>query len=141
MDYEELTEYLAATEKERERTMHPSMMDRGLNITGYLTDKIQEARGIDSEKMRREKILKLDMRIREVSPNSSMLALATVSITNFHYHSCKRQLNKARKCQHHFPIKWKESTSTLKNREPSKSRTLLKLILVRRQSSIPRYAC
>jgi sorting nexin-4 len=74
VDYEELTEYLAATEKERERTMHPSMMDRGLNITGYLTDKIQEARGIDSEKMRREKILKLDMRIREVSPNSAMLA-------------------------------------------------------------------
>ncbi|KAI8580083.1 hypothetical protein K450DRAFT_239293 [Umbelopsis ramanniana AG] len=66
VDYEELTEYLAATEKERERTMHPSMMDRGLNITGYLTDKIQEARGIDSEKMRREKILKLDMRIREL---------------------------------------------------------------------------
>lgn len=67
VDFEELTEYLATTEKERERTMHPTFADRGLNITGFLTDKIQEARGIDSEKMRREKILKLDMRIREVS--------------------------------------------------------------------------
>lgn len=47
--------------------MHPTTVDRGLNITGFLTDKIQEVRGIDSEKMRREKILKLDMRIREVS--------------------------------------------------------------------------
>jgi len=67
VDFEELTEYLTATEKERERTMHPTTVDRGLNITGFLTDKIQEVRGIDSEKMRREKILKLDMRIREVS--------------------------------------------------------------------------
>jgi sorting nexin-4 len=84
VDYEELTEYLAATEKERERTMHPSMMDRGLNITGYLTDRIQEARGIDSEKMRREKILKLDMRIREVSHNPqyvlAFLSLITLLI-------------------------------------------------------------
>ncbi|CAO3677714.1 unnamed protein product [Umbelopsis vinacea] len=66
VDFEELTEYLTATEKERERTMHPTTVDRGLNITGFLTDKIQEVRGIDSEKMRREKILKLDMRIREL---------------------------------------------------------------------------
>ncbi|KAJ2961611.1 hypothetical protein NQZ79_g3120 [Umbelopsis isabellina] len=66
VDFEELTEYLAVTEKERERTMYPTMMDRGLNITGFLTDKLQEVRGVDSEKMRREKILKLDMRIREL---------------------------------------------------------------------------
>lgn len=66
VDFEELTEYLAVTEKERERTMYPTTMGGGLNITGYLTDKLQEVRGVDSEKMRREKILKLDMRIREV---------------------------------------------------------------------------
>ncbi|KAM3586565.1 intercellular trafficking and secretion, variant 2 [Umbelopsis sp. WA50703] len=82
VDFEELTEYLTVTEKERERTMYPTMMDRGLNITGFLTDKLQEVRGVDSEKMRREKILKLDMRIRELQEATEQSKEVTTSFSD-----------------------------------------------------------
>ncbi|KAI9302450.1 hypothetical protein BJ944DRAFT_269917 [Cunninghamella echinulata] len=68
LDFEELTDYLQATIREREKIMHPSKIDNGngYNLTGYLTDKINEVRGADAEKIRREKILRLDDRIHEL---------------------------------------------------------------------------
>ncbi|CAO3617238.1 unnamed protein product [Cunninghamella blakesleeana] len=68
LDFEELTDYLQATIKEREKAMHPSKYDggNGYNLTGFLTDKLNEVRGADSEKIRREKILRLDDRIHEL---------------------------------------------------------------------------
>lgn len=68
MDFEELTDYLQSTLKEREKTMYPSRTDGGTNLTGFLTNKLNEVRGADSEKIRRERVLRLDDRIREVSP-------------------------------------------------------------------------
>jgi sorting nexin-4 len=67
LDFEELTDYLQSTLKEREKTMYPSRTDGGTNLTGFLTNKLNEVRGADSEKIRRERVLRLDDRIREVS--------------------------------------------------------------------------
>lgn len=77
LDFEELTDYLQATTKERERAMHPSKYDggNGYTLTGFLTDKLNEVRGADSEKIRREKILRLDDRIHEVSFNQMIIFL------------------------------------------------------------------
>ncbi|KAI8343965.1 hypothetical protein BC941DRAFT_386306 [Chlamydoabsidia padenii] len=70
LDFEELTDYLQSTLKEREKTMYPSRTDSGgnggYNFTGFLTNKLNEVRGADSEKIRRERVLRLDDRIREL---------------------------------------------------------------------------
>ncbi|SAL97912.1 hypothetical protein [Absidia glauca] len=66
LDFEELTDYLQSTLKEREKTMYPSRTDGGTNLTGFLTNKLNEVRGADSEKIRRERVLRLDDRIREL---------------------------------------------------------------------------
>ncbi|KAI8084481.1 uncharacterized protein BX664DRAFT_374922, partial [Halteromyces radiatus] len=64
LDFEELTDYLQSTIKEREKTMYPSDTTGGL--TDYLTGKLNEVRGADAEKIRRERVLRLDDRIREL---------------------------------------------------------------------------
>ncbi|CAO3590858.1 unnamed protein product [Absidia cylindrospora] len=75
LDFEELTDYLQSTLKEREKAMYPSRSDTGGiggggggggGFTGYLASKLNEVRGADAEKIRRERILRLDDRIREL---------------------------------------------------------------------------
>ena len=67
LDFEELSDYLQQTIAERERTLHPRSGDNSTyNITGYFTGKINEVRGADADKIKREKVLRLDDRIREV---------------------------------------------------------------------------
>ncbi|KAI7859844.1 hypothetical protein BDC45DRAFT_162866 [Circinella umbellata] len=67
LDFEELSDYLQQTITERERTLHPRPGDNNAyNITGYFTGKINEVRGADADKIKREKVLRLDDRIREL---------------------------------------------------------------------------
>ncbi|KAI8069980.1 hypothetical protein BC940DRAFT_271458 [Gongronella butleri] len=63
LDFEELSEYLQNTLKERDRAVHGA---DGNNLTGYLTGKLNEVRGADMDKIRRERVLRLDDRIREL---------------------------------------------------------------------------
>ncbi|KAI9497540.1 hypothetical protein BDB00DRAFT_805002 [Zychaea mexicana] len=66
LDFEELSDYLQQTIAERERTLHPRSGDGAYNIAGYFTGKINEVRGADADKIKREKVLRLDDRIREL---------------------------------------------------------------------------
>lgn len=67
LDFEELSDYLQATITEREKTLHPRPGDGGsYNLAGYFTGKLNEVRGADADKIRREKVLRLDEQIREV---------------------------------------------------------------------------
>ncbi|KAI8140829.1 hypothetical protein BJV82DRAFT_621302 [Fennellomyces sp. T-0311] len=66
LDFEELSDYLQQTVAERERTLHPRPGDSTYNIAGYFTDKINEVRGADADKIKREKVLRLNDRIREL---------------------------------------------------------------------------
>lgn len=67
LDFEELSDYLQATITEREKTLHPRPGEGGgYNLTGYFTGKLNEVRGADADKIRREKVLRLDEQIREV---------------------------------------------------------------------------
>ena len=67
LDFEELSAYLHRTIQERERTMHPGRhLDGGINISELVTDKINEVRGIDMERARREKLGRLERKINEV---------------------------------------------------------------------------
>jgi sorting nexin-4 len=65
LDYEELSDYLQASIEERDKTRHNQRIDT--SMTGYITGKINEARGADADKIKREKVLKLDERVREVN--------------------------------------------------------------------------
>lgn len=64
VDFEELSEYLQSSLVEREKILHPRPGD--YNLTDYVTGKLNEVRGGDADKLRREKILRLNERIREV---------------------------------------------------------------------------
>lgn len=67
LDFEELSDYLQATITEREKTLHPRPGDGGsYNLAGYFTGKLNEVRGADADKIRREKVLRLDEQIREL---------------------------------------------------------------------------
>jgi sorting nexin-4 len=69
VDFEELSNYLQHTIGERERTMYPGrkLGDRPtVNITGFLTDKVNEARGVNMAQARQEKLERLEHRITEV---------------------------------------------------------------------------
>ncbi|KAI7874555.1 hypothetical protein K492DRAFT_39829 [Lichtheimia hyalospora FSU 10163] len=67
LDFEELSDYLQATITEREKTLHPRPGEGGsYNLTGYFTGKLNEVRGADADKIRREKVLRLDDQIREL---------------------------------------------------------------------------
>lgn len=81
LDYEELSEYLQSTIAERERTLQPHLHDSGYNIAGYVTGKINEVRGADADKIRKEKVLRLDERIREVIREESS---GKVSVTYYY---------------------------------------------------------
>lgn len=70
LDFEELSVYLNQTMQLKDHTQHPGkkLNDRvsGLYITDYVTDKIKEVRGVNTEKIRRDKLIKLEKRIHEV---------------------------------------------------------------------------
>ncbi|ORX61441.1 hypothetical protein DM01DRAFT_1122625 [Hesseltinella vesiculosa] len=63
LDFEELSEYLQSTVKDRDRTMHGV---EAQNLTGFLAGKLNEVRGADMSKIRRERVLRLDDRIHEL---------------------------------------------------------------------------
>ncbi|KAI9318375.1 lipid binding protein [Dichotomocladium elegans] len=67
VDFEELSAYLHRTIQERERTLHPGRnLDGGLNIAEIVTDKINEVRGINIQQTRREKLVRLERKIKEL---------------------------------------------------------------------------
>ncbi|KAI7861608.1 hypothetical protein BDF14DRAFT_1886991 [Spinellus fusiger] len=66
LDVEELTEYIHSTMKEREKLINPRLGDNSYNLTGYFTGKINEVRGADTDKMKREKVMRLDERLSEL---------------------------------------------------------------------------
>lgn len=68
MDFEELSAYLRQTVQERERIQYPGRKynDRGLHITDYVTDKLNEVRGVNMERARRERLARLQRRVHEV---------------------------------------------------------------------------
>ncbi|KAI8978585.1 hypothetical protein BDB01DRAFT_799322 [Pilobolus umbonatus] len=69
MDFESLTVYLQETVRERDRIQSPNRRyrDRGTLLIGdYVTDKLNEVRGVNMEKIRRDKLNKLDTRVNEL---------------------------------------------------------------------------
>ncbi|KAI8390905.1 uncharacterized protein BYT42DRAFT_554859 [Radiomyces spectabilis] len=69
MDFEELSAYLQQAIAERERTLYPRhhVGNRGMvTITDFVTDKINEVRGIDMQRARREKLSRLEAKITEL---------------------------------------------------------------------------
>lgn len=68
LDFEELSAYLNQSMQLKERTEHPGRKyNDKLYITDYVTDKIKEVRGVNSEKIRRDKLKKLEKRIHVVN--------------------------------------------------------------------------
>jgi sorting nexin-4 len=65
LDFEELSRYLDQAALEKERILHPKFNDRA-NIAEYVTDKINEVRGISMQQARREKLSRLETKIKEV---------------------------------------------------------------------------
>ncbi|RCI05276.1 intercellular trafficking and secretion [Rhizopus stolonifer] len=63
LDFEELSEYYQSTLDEKERIVQ-NKKDGG--VANFISDKINEVRGTDAEKIKREKILRLDERLREL---------------------------------------------------------------------------
>ena len=73
LDFEALSIYLQQTEILLERTQYPGRKfnDRGVGIGGiyisdYVTDKLNEVRGVNIQKARQEKLKRLEQRIKEV---------------------------------------------------------------------------
>lgn len=65
LDFEELSRYLDQAAVEKERILHPKFNDR-TNIAEYVTDKINEVRGISMQQARREKLSRLESKIKEL---------------------------------------------------------------------------
>ncbi|KAJ3016412.1 UNVERIFIED_CONTAM: intercellular trafficking and secretion, partial [Siphonaria sp. JEL0065] len=63
-DFEELTSYLANHVSEREKALNPQRGGGG--IASFLTSKFQEIQGVDQERARQQKILKLSGKIAEL---------------------------------------------------------------------------
>lgn len=79
LDFEELSVYLHQTVQLRDRTQYPGrkyndrgMAAGGLYISDYVTDKLNEVRGVNMERARREKLSKLELRVKEVSAHRDM---------------------------------------------------------------------
>ncbi|KAL0079958.1 hypothetical protein J3Q64DRAFT_1751999 [Phycomyces blakesleeanus] len=68
VEFEALSGYLQQAVQERERTLYPTRYSSGssLNITDFFTEKLNEVRGIDVQRARREKLEKLDHKIKEL---------------------------------------------------------------------------
>ncbi|KAM3586836.1 intercellular trafficking and secretion, variant 2 [Umbelopsis sp. WA50703] len=69
VDFEELSNYLQHTVAERERTLYPGRRlegSGGVNITGFLADKVKEVRGVDMVQAKQEKLERLEQKIKEL---------------------------------------------------------------------------
>ncbi|KAI8334454.1 hypothetical protein BD560DRAFT_456874 [Blakeslea trispora] len=74
LDFEELSDYLTATVDERADLVrgkkksgsHSNLGITSSSVASFITGKLNEVRGADSEKIKREKVLKLDERVREL---------------------------------------------------------------------------
>ncbi|KAI8372290.1 hypothetical protein EDC96DRAFT_64911 [Choanephora cucurbitarum] len=74
LDFEELSDYLTATIDERANLVrgkkkssgHGNLAMTGSSVANFITGKLNEVRGADTEKIKREKVLKLDERVREL---------------------------------------------------------------------------
>ncbi|KAG0174952.1 intercellular trafficking and secretion [Apophysomyces sp. BC1034] len=69
VDFEELSDYLQRAIQERERILYPgrTMGDTsGLNITEFMADKMNEVRGNDINRARQERLMRLELRIKEL---------------------------------------------------------------------------
>lgn len=69
MDFEQLSYYLQQAINDKERIEHPERFihDSGsFNISEMILDKIKEVRGVDMELDRREKLVRLGLRIKEL---------------------------------------------------------------------------
>ncbi|KAG2184622.1 hypothetical protein INT43_000535 [Umbelopsis isabellina] len=69
VDFEELSNYLQHTVAEREKTLHPGRRlegSGGVNITGFLADKVKEVRGVDMVQAKQEKLERLEQKIKEL---------------------------------------------------------------------------
>ncbi|KAI8076431.1 uncharacterized protein B0P05DRAFT_545850 [Gilbertella persicaria] len=62
LDFEELSDYLQSTMDERAKTLR----EKPTGVTNYITGKLNEVRGADVDKIKREKVLRLDERVREL---------------------------------------------------------------------------
>ncbi len=65
LDTEELENYLEQTIQQREETLYPHLKS-GIQIGGYIKDKYDEFKGVDQEIKKKEKIEKLEGKIKEV---------------------------------------------------------------------------
>lgn len=86
LDFEELSVYLHQTVQLRDRTQYPGrkyndrgMATGGLYISDYVTDKLNEVRGVNMERARREKLSKLELRVKEVNRQRHMSCLVFIS--------------------------------------------------------------
>jgi sorting nexin-4 len=70
LDFEELSAYLSAVVAERDRLAALSTGHVGspVGLSTYLRDKVDQLRGTDDIHTRRERMRKLDGKIKEVSP-------------------------------------------------------------------------
>ncbi|KAI8887122.1 hypothetical protein K501DRAFT_212500 [Backusella circina FSU 941] len=67
LDFEGLSDYLHQTEQEKERTLYPNRkFNNNVHIADYVTDKINEVRGVNMEHARREKLNRLDKKLKEL---------------------------------------------------------------------------
>ncbi|KAI9020684.1 hypothetical protein CLU79DRAFT_836052 [Phycomyces nitens] len=68
VEFEALSGYLQQAVQDRERTLYPTRYSSGssLNITDFFTEKLNEVRGIDVQRARRDKLDRLDHRIKEL---------------------------------------------------------------------------
>ncbi|KAJ2962216.1 hypothetical protein NQZ79_g2600 [Umbelopsis isabellina] len=69
VDFEELSNYLQHTVAEREKTLYPGRRlegSGGVNITGFLADKVKEVRGVDMVQAKQEKLERLEHKIKEL---------------------------------------------------------------------------
>ncbi|ORX60664.1 hypothetical protein DM01DRAFT_1300536 [Hesseltinella vesiculosa] len=68
MDFEELSLYLQQTEQDKERIKHPdrAFQDGSVHLTEMLMDKLNQVRGVDIEQARREKLVRLELKIKEL---------------------------------------------------------------------------
>ncbi|KAG1502550.1 hypothetical protein G6F46_000799 [Rhizopus delemar] len=63
LDYEELSDYYQSTLEEKEKIVRNK---KDGSMANFISDKINEVRGADADKIKREKILRLDERMREL---------------------------------------------------------------------------
>ena len=79
LDTEELETYLEATIQAREETLYPHLKS-GIQIGGFIKDKFDELKGVDQEKAKKEKIDKLEGRIKEVFSSTYLVKKCTATI-------------------------------------------------------------